>query len=1250
MRHTLRRLFLLLSFSIFCCVCLYAQENFTGINDSVINLSCNQACTGLKFKVPHLKTSEDYTVVPIPFRPYPMTTPTGNALNLNEDDVYTGVINLPFPICFYGASTPYDKVVVGSNGLLTFDVSNAGCFNAWRIDRPIPSAGNGAPCPDITGDRQSSYYPRAAIMGPFVDLDPTVKTAGQKIEWRVEGAAPFRRFVASWNNIAVYGNPSCATNSPSSFQIVINEATSVIEIFIAQQNCFPGGGSTHNAILGIQNWNRDKAVTPPGRNATEWTAQKEGFRFVPSGTTSRFVGAQLLDINGNLLQTASFAESDPGYMDITFPSRCFNQGSDQYIIRTTYRGDCNSATNVVINDTVTVNTGVIPVNYTVTSSGCAVPSGSITATVTGAPGVAGPYTYTLNPGNIVISSPDPTATFQHLPTGHYSLVVNGAGTCSKTIPDIEVTSSGTFDVPYTVNPPSCAGATNARITVNPPAGGGPYTYRVNGSLRPSNVITGLSGGGTYQIDITAGAGCSASVIATIPQGSGTLSGFATVTNTTCTGLSNGTVTLTPTSGSGPYQYSMDNVNWQSSNVFQNLAPGHYSGWIREGVCTSVAFPVTVDEGNGLVVTGTTTPASCQGVNNGTVTIVMQNGTAPFTVALNAGTVLTATGSSVTFNNVPAGSYNVMVTDANGCRTSAPGFSVNVGAGGGFTATSAITNVSCFNGSNGSIAVTPAGGSGPYTFSLNTGAPQSGAASFTFNNLAANTYAVLVRDAVGCTFNLNNLQLTQPDVLAIPAPAVQRPLCAGESNGTITVSPTGGTAPYTYSVNGGAFQATNTFKVAAGNYTVRVLDGKSCGATLNNIIVADPPVLSATIAATTNATCEGGADGSIEVTASGGSSGYQYSIDGTTFQTSNILRAKQGTYIVYVKDMNDCRVSVSNVIVGLTNTLTYTPQTDPAPVCEGTSILLQINSNATAYTWSSSQPAVISSPSLSGTAVQPKTNTVFTVNMQLGVCSAQDDVAVQVLAAPVADAGTGGEICFGQNYQLQGNGGVRYEWTPQRYLSDPYSSSPQVIGPERTTTYSLTVIDANQCRSLTPGQVTIRVIPPIRVNIAPADTVVYAGAQFQYRVNSIATNYSWTPVTGLSNPNIANPVMTAPSNDGAVVQFKLDASTDAGCKGEGFATVRVYKGPDVYVANAFSPNNDGKNDIFLPFPVGIRELGYFRVFNRWGQMMFSTKTLNQGWDGRFAGLEQPTGVYTWMIEAITQDGRKIAKKGTVTLVR
>lgn len=1232
----------------FSCVLSYAQENFTGINDSTINLSCNETCTGLKFRVPHLKSSEDYTVTAIPFRPYAFTTPTGNALNLYQDDVYTDVIDLPFPVCFYGAAL-YNRVLVGSNGVLTFDISNANCFNAWRIDLPIPSAGNGEPCPGgNSGDKQSSYYPRAAIMGPMIDLDPTVKTVGQKIEWRVEGTAPFRRFVASWNNIAVWGNIVCSQSSPSTFQIVIHEGTSVVEVYIARQSCVPGTGSTPNAILGIQNWDRTKAVTVPGRNATSWTAEKEAYRFVPSGATSRFVSSELLDMNGTVLDIASSSAASPGFIDIQFNNRCFT-GAEQFIVRTTYTGECDTNTPIVIMDTITVNAGVLPLTYATVNSGCAVGTGSIQAEITSGSGISGPYTFTLNPGAHVITTSNTVANFADLAPGHYSLTAVGSGGCSITVPDIEIISTGTFDVPFTVNPPSCQGANNASITLSPPVGGGPYSYTINGSPQPGNIITDLPGGWPYTVEVSVSPTCSASVAISIPTGTGTLTAMATTSATSCAGRNDGQIIVTATSGSGPYEYSLDGTNWQTSNIFSNLAANNYTVFAKEGLCISDPVVVTVAQGAGLIMTSANTPATCHGVNNGTVTIQMQNGTAPYTIYLTPAISLTTTTNTATFTNVAPGTYSVQAIDAGGCSSNT-GLSVTVAAGNGITASTTITDVSCFGQSNGSILVTPAGGNGPYSFSLNGGAMQTTTSNFTFSGLAASNNAVEVVDAVGCSVYLTDLIITQPAQLSIPQPSAQPPLCNGDANGIITVSPTGGTTPYTYSLNGAGFQPSNTFKVASGTYVVRVLDARNCTAQSDNVIVTEPLPLTATVSLVTPASCDGGADGTITVSVTGGTGAYQYSTDGTKFQASNVLNVLAGTHTVTVKDASGCLAVIPDIIVGLHNNLVFTPAADPAPICEGTGITLQAISNATEYSWAADIPGFISDANVANPTVKPTATTVYTVSMRLGVCMAADEIRVQVRPAPVPDAGPDGEICYGQNYQLQAQGGVSYEWTPQRFLSDPFNPNPQVLQPDRTMTYSLTVIDAASCRSLVPDEVTITVAPPIKVQVTPHDTVVYAGAQFQMLASSIGTNYTWSPNTGLNNPLIANPTVTAPSFDGATVLYKVAVTTDAGCKGEGSATVKVFKGPEIHVANAFSPNNDGKNDLFLPFPVGIKQLGYFKVFNRWGQLMFATTTLQHGWDGKLSGMDQPPGVYTWMIEAITQDGRKISKKGTVVLMR
>ena len=151
---------------------------------------------------------------------------------------------------------------------------------------------------------------------------------------------------------------------------------------------------------------------------------------------------------------------------------------------------------------------------------------------------------------------------------------------------------------------------------------------------------------------------------------------------------------------------------------------------------------------------------------------------------------------------------------------------------------------------------------------------------------------------------------------------------------------------------------------------------------------------------------------------------------------------------------------------------------------------------------------------------------------------------------------------------------------------------------------------------------------------------------QLNAISVASNYLWTPAIGLSNATIANPVATITAD----ITYTVIATTVAGCKGQATVKLRVYDGPEIYVPTGFTPNADGKNDLFTPFPVGIKKYNYFRVFNRWGQVVFETTVFNKGWDGKINSKLQTTGTYIWMIEGITKFDTKITKKGAVTLIR
>jgi gliding motility-associated-like protein len=196
---------------------------------------------------------------------------------------------------------------------------------------------------------------------------------------------------------------------------------------------------------------------------------------------------------------------------------------------------------------------------------------------------------------------------------------------------------------------------------------------------------------------------------------------------------------------------------------------------------------------------------------------------------------------------------------------------------------------------------------------------------------------------------------------------------------------------------------------------------------------------------------------------------------------------------------------------------------------------------------------------------------------------------------------------------------------------------------------LTVTNSKGCIDSLNREVTI-----MEQAYAGRDTVVVVGQKLQLQATG-GSVYNWTPATGLTNPTIANPIG---QYDGSVDSVRytvyvttLDGTSGETCIDSAFVKVLIFKTtPQVFVPTAFTPNSDGKNDIFLPVAAGIDKLEYFRVYNRWGQLVFSTTENRKGWDGRIKGQLQNTGTFVWLVKAVDYSGKSFFAKGTVTLIQ
>lgn len=556
---------------------------------------------------------------------------------------------------------------------------------------------------------------------------------------------------------------------------------------------------------------------------------------------------------------------------------------------------------------------------------------------------------------------------------------------------------------------------------------------------------------------------------------------------------------------------------------------------------------------------------------------------------------------------------------------------------------AFKNPTCIGTATGSITATASSGTPPYLFSIDGINFQTNGF---FNNLTAGTYIITVKDFVNATTTSPPIILDNSTVLKLSA-NVSNNAC-GLKNGIITATASGGIPPFQYSLNGGTYQSSNSFNnLSAGNYNVYVKDVNNCIATtLVTIIVISAPTL---IASATPTNCNN-TSGTIVATAGLGSTPYQYSIDGVNFQTSNIFEGlAANNYLVTLKDASGC-IKTFPVTVGLNNTLTVNAGID-ITICEGTKRKLSATSNGTTFTWS---PSIgLDNHLILNPVASPSVTTNYFITAKEGVCTKSSSTTVFVNPAPIANAGKDTSICFGKDAQLNGSGVGNisaYQWNPLTFLNNSKIHNPISIKPNSgIITYILSVTDTKGCKSVKDDSINIHVSAEPKL-FAGNDTAIIINEPFQLTaidVNNVGfNNYNWSPGYGLSSTGIYNPVAILNKN----FTYSVTATNNIGCVGTDNVSLKVYNGPHIYVPNAFTPNNDNLNDNLKVLPVGMIAFKYFSIYNRYGQLIFTTTNPAIGWDGTFKGIKQSMGTYVWMVEATDFRGLNHFEKGVVVLIR
>jgi len=954
----------------------------------------------------------------------------------------------------------------------------------------------------------------------------------------------------------------------------------------------------------------------------------------PTATITASVNVSCFGGN-NGSATVAASGGSPGYTYVWSPAPGGGQGTptatglsapQTYTVIVSDLNGCTAQATVQITQ---------PPQLTATAAGTNVlcngaATGSVTVTPTGG---TGGYTYTWLPSG----GPGNTAT--NLLAAVYSCTVTDVNGCTV-VTGFNVTQPSALTATTSFTQSTC-GLPNGSACVSASGGAGGYTYSWTPGPGAGTCLNNVVGG-NYVCLITDANGCTLSVSVTVPSANTPSVSVITTTNVTCFGGTDGGATASSTGGTTPYFYSWSNSDPDS--ILSNVGIGTYTVTVSDLNGCSDTAQVTITQPPQLTATISGTDILCFGNNTGSAYVTATGGTPGYSYLWSP-----AGGNTDTASSLPAGTYSCTVTDVNGCSVTV---SITLTEPPLLTVASAGFNVSCFGACDGQLVAIPGGGVPNYSFAWT-----SGCLAPACNNACAGQYTVTVTDLNGCTATDTAL-VNEPTPIVIVTAAVDAH--CNQADGSASANANGGTGVLGYQwISGPANQNYNN--IAANTYSVIVTDANGCAdtatATVNNIngVVA-------VLNTSTDLTCFQSADGSIDIDATSGTGTYTYTWSPNVSSTDIGSNLAAGIYVITVTDQAGC-TSVVNVALTEPPVLTVTASATPNAVCAGSPVTL--NSGAAggtpaySYNWNpgamsgSVQPNII-----------PAATTTYTVDVvDANGCTTSAPVLVTVNPIPVsalsADV-TSGCVPLCVNFSDVSTVAApalitAWSWNFGDSTSSTQQNPNHCYNTPGIYTVTLTVTTGDGCAQtiVMNNYIDVFAIPVAAFTAGPQPTTIL-NPVIQFTDGSTnAAQWAWTFGDGLP-PSVSsdtNPTFTydAPS----CYEIVLTVTSPDGCVDVDSQQVCIDPDVIIYVPNAFTPNEDGINDIFIPVTVGIDPDNYdFWVFDRWGNMIFYTDEITEGWNGIVLGGSELCQIdtYVWKIKCKDVLDKRHDLIGRVSLIR
>jgi len=792
-------------------------------------------------------------------------------------------------------------------------------------------------------------------------------------------------------------------------------------------------------------------------------------------------------------------------------------GAGNYVVTVSDANGCNAQVNVVIGQPPVLNATIVsPVHVSCFGGN----NGSATVSANGgSPG----YSYAWLPASAGTAS-----GASGLTAGAYDVTVTDANGCTANAsvnigqPALLAAAISSFtDV-------NCFGGNDGSATATANGGSAPYQYAWNPSGGSSAVAGNLSTG-NYSVTVTDNHGCTATAQASINQPLQLTAGLIT-TDALC-GSANGTATVTPAGGIGPYSYSWSagagpgaiSTNLAAANYSVTVTDAHNCSWNGVASISSIGGPVA----SAQVVND----VSCKNGNDGSVTVNIANGTGPFTYAW-----LPTGGASPTATNLPAGNYSVTITDAHGCLSTD---NVAVQEPGLLQAQVTPVAASCFGGSNGTGQAQVSGGTTPYSYNWSSGGTGS-----SVSGLASGNYFVNVTDAHGCTAaaNFTVAQPTPLNVAANPSPAS----CFGGSNGSAVAQGAGGTPGYAYQWFPSGATTANATGLSAGIHTVTITDSKGCTAQAM-AQVNQPDALNPLITSSANVSCYGGTNGMATVSTTGGTAGYQYQWNPSGGTNATALNLTAGNYTVHITDAQGCTGNATVLISQPIALVTAIPSHSDArcfgAADGGASVTAQGGTPGYLYSWS---PVGGTGASAIGLAFGNYSVTVTdaqgctsTSSVQIGQPTPLAANAVQLNAVSCFNGNNG-------SASVNAAGGTG----PYSYVWNPAGGTASVASGLTAQNYTVSIQDNHGCQS--NAAVLISQPPPMNLAVGSLPSTCNASNGSASAAVAGGTGpYSWLWSTGNTSANL--PAVSAGN-------YQVTVTDANGCTISDIANVQNINGP------------------------------------------------------------------------------------------